>query len=70
VRAEPLLPLAQQLFHPSACARQVFRMSLPLPLLWSAVIRALDLYLAVMYLVHCLHVAHSGAARLQTTIEA
>jgi len=42
VRAEPMLPLAQQLFHPSACARQVFRMLLPLPLLWSAVIRALD----------------------------
>jgi len=42
VRAEPLLPLAQQLFHPSACARQVFRMSPPLPLLWSAVIRALE----------------------------
>ena len=26
----------------SACARQVFRMLLPLPLLWSAVIRALE----------------------------
>ena len=41
VRVEPLPPLAQQLFHPSACARQVCHMSL-LPLLCCAVIRALE----------------------------
>ena len=70
MRVEPLLPLAQQLFQPAACACKVSRMSPPLSLLGSAVIRALGLCLAVMYLVHCLHVAHSGAARLQTRIEA
>ena len=41
VRVDPLQLLAQQFFHPSACARQVFRMS-TLPLLWSEVIRALE----------------------------
>jgi hypothetical protein len=41
VRLEPLPLIAQQLFHPSVCARQVFHMS-PLPLLSCVVIRALD----------------------------
>jgi hypothetical protein len=49
VRVEPLPPLAQQLFQPSACARKASHMS-PLLLLWCAVIRALDLYIhACMY---------------------
>ncbi len=41
VRVDPLQLLAQLLFHPSACARQVFHMSI-LPLL-CAVIRALEI---------------------------
>ena len=60
MRVEPL-PLAQQLFPPSACASKACHMlALPLLSCWCAVNRALDFCLAVMYLFHGLHVARTA----------